>query len=261
MFIASVVLILLIGGWMLLGGGASILGSNGGNVVAGTVYNDTTPVPDEEVTLINESNNQVLDSTTTDANGEFEFNTTGSSGPYTVRPESENYESRGDVNDGKTDIVFGKAPGIFSGILGSSNNADASDSGNGENSSDDVSTDGEPANETDSQSTEENVISHIQGNVTREGGNNDGIPEATVVVSKVVDGTNEEINETETDETGFYRMESVEVPLEEGESLEDVTLAFEYSADGYETQNEEKDLGDYTSPSDGFESDWSIPEQ
>jgi len=221
MFIGSIVLILLIGGVILFGGGIPIFGSGGGDVVAGTVYNDTTPVVDERVILKNGSSNDQLASTTTNENGEFEFNTTESSGPYTVEPESEDYDPRGDVSDGKTDIVFGEAPGILSGlpIIGGDGNADAPDSENNESSADDSSSDIEPTNDTETtdssnvtdEESQGQSIRYVEGSVVRE---EDGQTEPVASAMVTLEDSEDNVISAEANETtqeGGYRIDNIKL--------------------------------------------------
>jgi hypothetical protein len=227
MFIGSIVLILLIGGVILFGGGIPIFGSGGGDVVAGTVYNDTTPVVDERVTLKNGSSNDQLASTTTNENGEFEFNTTESSGPYTVEPESEDYDPRGDVSDGKTDIVFGEAPGILSGlpIIGGDGNADAPDSENNESSADDSSSDIEPTNDTETtdssnvtdEESQGQSIRYVEGSVVRE---EDGQTEPVASAMVTLEDSEDNVISAEANETtqeGGYRIDNIKLNDFEGD--------------------------------------------
>ena len=221
MFIGSIVLILLIGGVILFGGGIPIFGSGGGDVVAGTVYNDTTPVVDERVILKNGSSNDQLASTTTNENGEFEFNTTESSGPYTVEAESEDYDARGNVNDGKTDIVFGEAPGILSGlpIIGGDGNADAPDSENNESSADDSSSDIEPTNDTETtdssnvtdEESQGQSIRYVEGSVVRE---EDGQTEPVASAMVTLEDSEDNVISAEANETtqeGGYRIDNIKL--------------------------------------------------
>ena len=286
-FIGAIILIVLIGGYF----GATQFGILGSPPeISGEVVDENEePIPNASVKIINpdgdinpaNQNKTSRYTATTDNNGEYSLELENKEGTYTVEYGNDTYEGvePGDSNidfprdqseSNSTESEEGSSGSLIPDWLptgggGGEGDESSGDDGSGENDEsggDDESADGGSTNETDSQSTEENVISYIQGNVTKEGGNNDGISGATVVVSKAVDdGENEEINETETDGTGFYRIEDVEIPLNEGENLKDVTLIFEYSADGYETQNKEKNLNLYTSPSDGFESSLSIPEQ
>jgi len=261
LFVGSIVLILLIGGAVLFGGGIPFVGSGGSNTVSGTVYADGAPAANQTVELTNQSSNLQL-TTTTGSDGEFEFNTSAFSGPYTVSVEG--YNSKQNVADGDTGLEFGESPGLLSGIPFIGNNASSTTDSENETQEDtdtpSSSGDDESPNETDSGSTEENVISYLQGNVTREG-SDDGISGATVIVTKVIEGSaNEEITETETDNSGFYRIENIEVPLAEDENLNDVTLMFEFGADGYEGDSTEKPLDAYTSPSEGFETSRSLSE-
>jgi len=225
MFIGSIVLILIIGGLILFGGGIPILGSGGGDVVAGTVYNDTTPVAGEEVILKNGSNDERLASTTTNENGEFEFNTTGFSGPYTV--ESETHPRKENVNDGKTDLVFGEAPGILSGlpIIGSNNNPDVSDSENNESSADDSSSDIEPTNNTENtdssnvtdEEKQSQSIRYVEGSVMRE---EDGQTEPVASAMVTLEDSEENIISAEPNETtqeGAYRIDNIEMNDFEGD--------------------------------------------
>ena len=227
MFIGSIVLILLIGGVILFGGGIPIFGSGGGDVVAGTVYNDTTPVVDERVILKNGSSNDQLASTTTNENGEFEFNTTESSGPYTVEPESEDYDPRGDVSDGKTDIVFGEAPGILSGlpIIGGDGNADAPDSENNESSADDSSSDIEPTNDTETtdssnvtdEESQGQSIRYVEGSVVRE---EDGQTEPVASAMVTLEDSEDNVISAEANETtqeGGYRIDNIKLNDFEGD--------------------------------------------
>lgn len=227
MFIGSIVLILLIGGVILFGGGIPIFGSGGGDVVAGTVYNDTTPVVDERVILKNGSSNDQLASTTTNENGEFEFNTTESSGPYTIEPESEDYDPRGDVSDGKTDIVFGEAPGILSGlpIIGGDGNADAPDSENNESSADDSSSDIEPTNDTETtdssnvtdEESQGQSIRYVEGSVVRE---EDGQTEPVASAMVTLEDSEDNVISAEANETtqeGGYRIDNIKLNDFEGD--------------------------------------------
>jgi len=249
---------------VLFGGGIPFVGSEGSNTVSGTVYADGAPAENQTVELTNQSNNVQL-STTTNPNGGFEFNTSGLSGPYTVSVEGNDYNSIENVKNGDNDLEFGDPPGLLSGlpIVGSSDDAGEADESD-QNGNNDASQTGDTTNSSDkNQTTEdstsgggsEQVIPYISGFVN-DSNTGESINQATVTISE----GGEEITDTSTNETGEYRVENVDIPLEEGEKIEDVTLQFEFNAEGYERLESDRPLH-LGSPLEGFEFSRQLEQQ
>jgi 5-hydroxyisourate hydrolase-like protein (transthyretin family) len=253
---------LLIGGAVLFGVGIPFTGSGDSNTISGTVYADGDPAADQTVELINKSSDNLLDTDTTDEDGEFVFNTSEFSGQYIVSVEG--YQSK-EVTDGETNLEFGDPPGLFSGlpIIGSSDNtgeADESDqngSNNGNQTSDttDSSDENQTTEDPTSGGSSGQVIPYITGFVN-DSSTGENIDQATVTISE--DG--EEIADTSTNETGKYRVENVDIPLEEGQNIEDITLQFEFNAEGYERLESDRPL-DLGSPLEGFKFSRQLEQQ
>ena len=233
LFIGSIVLILLIGGAVLFGVGIPFTGSGDSNTISGTVYADGDPAADQTVELINKSSDNLLDTDTTDEDGEFVFNTSEFSGQYIVSVEG--YQSK-EVTDGETNLEFGDQPGPLSGlpIIGgsseetSSNTGGQSRTGEGSSSSqDEEATNNETISSSDGT---DQIIPYINGTITDQ--NEEPIGAASVDI-EYGDGT-ELVTANTTNQNGVYRYESVEYK----DNIEDITLVWTISAEGYQTKEE-----------------------
>jgi len=226
LFIGIVVITLLFGGAVLFGGGIPFVGSGSSNTVSGTVYGDSGPAASQTVELTNQSDNVQL-RTSTDSNGEFEFNTSEFNGPYTVSVDG--YNSRV-VADGDTDVKFGEPPGLLSGLpiigSGSSDDQEATANNSRDTSSSKSGTD-----------EGEQVFRVLNGTVVDSMG--DPVSFATVTIE---DGNGNQLTqEQETGQDGRYRYE--DVPYEG--DIENITLVWKASEEGYQDGQYSLDLGQF----------------
>ena len=222
----SIALILLISGAVLIGGGIPFVGSGSSNVVTGTVYESGTPVSGQTVELINQSNEAQLITSTTNADGEFRFNTSGFSGPYIV---SVGVKERGGVADGDTNLEFGDPPGLLSGlpIIGSSDNTAEGDGDdqNENDSSDSESTGDSPplqstgdspplANQSTTEETQ--LISYVEGSVVREEDIQTAPVASAIVTLEDSEGNVISAESNETTVEGNYRIDNIDMTAFEG---------------------------------------------
>ena len=230
MFIGIVAITLLVGGAVLFGGGIPFVGSGAGGAISGTVYDDSgETVSGATIALTNQKG--VIAQTTTASDGSYLLNTTGTTGPYTVRYVSE-YEQK-EVEDGET-ANFNE-PGFISNLPIIGNN----DAGDDELSTD-VESSGDSETSVDVESSDESSgdgesISFVEGKVvSSEDG--EGIKFANVTA---LNQDGEEIPSTRNETTldGSYRVENIP-PEAFGGDITEGTLRLKAEKEGFiETGN------------------------
>ena len=205
-------------------------------MISGTVYDESgDAVSGASITLENSTSEKEIKQTTTAPDGTYEFNTTGTTGPYAVRYNG----TVKSVEDGGT-ANFNE-PGILSNLPFMSNNDTEDDRSSGDDGSN--GDDGE----TSDNGNQEQAFRVLNGTV--QDSNGDPVSFANVTIEY---GDGDALTEEqETEEDGQYRFE--DVPYEG--DIQNITLVWKASEEGYTQEDPpEVDLGElYENEEEGIE--------